>query len=176
MARLYSFQHWSRVSLHLFLRLHFFFFFRVLESVSWNRKWDVLFTGFYREKQARVSQNVFSVSDVRCFCFFGGGDLCVLCWDELKFSLKVVLLSTFADLPSPSVRADGVEWKFSHLSFSVWLLWLRACSSFLCMWFDKLEVSSVLLHIHCLFNLVYKSARWLFSNSLISLLQIRPWW
>lgn len=86
--------------------------FCVLESLSWNRKSDVLFTGL---SAWEVSDNFFFFS----FCFLCGE------WDKVyatvcccdmtfglsRFLLYLVLfwLDVFADLFSPSVHSEGVE-------------------------------------------------------------------
>lgn len=103
-----------------------------LESLSWNRKSDVLFAGL----------SAWEVSDcVWEMCFF-----CCLWCDKLWVMVcrhamtlgpsrflffRFDLIST---LTCSHHLSTVLEWKFSHLSFSVWLLCDSvACSSFLCL-------------------------------------------
>lgn len=101
-------------------------FFCFLDSLSWNRKPDVLFTGLL----------AWEVSDCVWEGFFcrvcGGWDkVCVmLCRRYMTFGLFDLISTMTCSHHLSSV----LEWKFSHLNFSVWLLYVSvACSSFLCL-------------------------------------------
>lgn len=130
--------------LAFFLWLVVFFFFLGFGVTELEQEVRCVIRRFFHREKSKPGWP----RDYLCFKATFGWVGCVSLYTGLKFKSNVDSLSTFADLSLPSAHnyTVGVGWKFSHLNFSVWLLWLRPCSSFLCMWFDRFELSGFLLH------------------------------